>query len=48
MMGTAVVRGILVAAGPDFLAVRVGQNAACRDILIPYNAVGMIIPGMLM
>jgi len=57
MMGTAVVRGVLVFAGTDFLAVRVaadmcpgivGPNAGARDVLIPYQAVGMIVPGMLM
>lgn len=57
MMGTAVVRGILVFAGADYLAVRVapdmcpgvmGPNAGAMDVLIPYHAVGMIVPGMLM
>lgn len=47
-MGTAMVAGTLVFAGADYLAVRVGSNAGARDVLIPYHAVGMIVPGMVM
>ena len=48
VIGTAVVSGVLVFAGVDYIAVRVGTGTACRDVLIPYNAIGMIIPGGLM
>lgn len=48
MMGTAVVSGVVVFAGADFLAVRVGAMPGARDVLIPYNAVGLIVPGMCM
>lgn len=54
MMGTTVVNGTLVAAGEDFMVVRVsgdkcppmGPNAGMLDVLIPYNAVGLIVPGL--
>lgn len=45
MMGTAVVSGTLAFAGVDYLAIRIRAGMACRDILIPYNAVGMIVLG---
>ena len=45
MMGTAVVSGTLAFAGVDYLVIRIPAGAVCRDILIPYDAVGMIIPG---
>lgn len=41
--GTAVVSGTLAFAGADYLVVRVPVGAACRDLVIPYNAVGMIL-----
>lgn len=45
-MGTAVVSGVLVFAGADYMAVRVGATTCPRDVLIPYNAVGLIMPGV--
>ncbi|MGE5579500.1 MAG: hypothetical protein ACM3WU_05570 [Bacillota bacterium] len=59
-MGTTVVSGVLVAAGGDYLVVRVnghmcppmgpgmGNNMGLLDVLIPYNAVGLIVPGPMM
>lgn len=59
MMGTTVVNGVLVAAGGDYLVVRVsgdmcppmgpnmGGNMGLLDVLIPYSAVGLIVPGMM-
>jgi hypothetical protein len=42
-MGTAVVSGTLAFAGADYLVVRVPVAATCHDIIIPYNAVGMVL-----
>lgn len=44
-MGTAVVSGTLGFAGIDYLVIRIPAGTECRDILIPYNAVGMIVLG---
>lgn len=41
--GTAVVSGTLAFAGADYLAIRVPAGGVCRDVVIPYNAVGMIV-----
>ena len=45
MMGTAVVSGTLAFAGADYLVIRIPAGAACKDILVPYNAVGVIVLG---
>jgi hypothetical protein len=45
MMGTAVVSGTLAFAGADYLVVRIPAGAVCKDILVPYNAVGVIVLG---
>lgn len=44
---TAVLAGSLGFLGADYLILRVRCNAACIDLLIPYNAIGMIVPGFL-
>lgn len=43
MMGTMSVSGTLAFAGVDYLVIRIPVCEGCQDILIPYNAVGMII-----
>lgn len=44
MMTTATVSGTLAFAGTDYLVIRVpATGGACTDVLIPYNAVGMIV-----
>lgn len=46
MMGTTVLNGILVFAGADYLALHVPlTGVSFREVLIPYNAIGMILPG---
>ncbi len=45
MMGTAVVAGTLAFAGADYLALNAPLEGACREVLIPYTAVGMIVVG---
>lgn len=48
MMGTAFVVGTLGFVGADYLIIRVPDGTMCRDILIPYNAIGMVLfPTML-
>lgn len=42
-MGTATVTGTLAFAGLDYLVIRIPVNQICTDILIPYNAIGMIV-----
>jgi hypothetical protein len=37
------VSGTLAFAGADYLAIRVPAGGVCRDVVIPYNAVGMIV-----
>ena len=44
MMGTVVVSGTLAFAGADYLVLRI-PAWNCRDILIPYDAIGTVIPG---
>ncbi len=44
-METAVVAGTLGFVGADYLILRVRVNAMCRDILIPFTAIGMLVTG---
>ncbi len=45
-MRTTVISGILVFAGADFLVLHVPIGAANpRELLIPYTAIGIIVPG---
>jgi hypothetical protein len=41
--GTATVTGTLGFAGLDYLVIRILVDHICTDILIPYNAIGMIV-----
>lgn len=43
-MMTTVVTGTLAFAGVDYLVIRVRVDSACRDVVIPYNAVGAVVP----
>ena len=46
MMGTAVLNGVLAFAGADYINLHVPMaGASYREVLIPYNAIGMILPG---
>ena len=46
MMGTAVLNGILAFAGADYIDLHVPLTGVeFREALIPYNAIGMILPG---
>jgi hypothetical protein len=42
-VGTGTVTGTLAFAGVDYLVIRIPVNQTCADILIPYNAIGMIV-----
>lgn len=45
MMETAMVSGTLAFVGPDFIVIRVPDCMTCKDIIIPYNAIGLILSG---
>jgi hypothetical protein len=42
-MDTAVIAGTLTFAGVDHLALSVAHEGVCREMLIPYTAIGMIV-----
>jgi hypothetical protein len=46
MMGTTVLNGVLAFAGADYIDLHVPlAGVECREVLIPYNAIGMVLPG---
>lgn len=44
---TAVLAGTLGFVGMDYLILRVRCRGVCTDLLVPYNAIGMIVAGYL-
>jgi len=46
MMRTVVLYGVLAFAGADYLDLHLPATATeFKEVLVPYNAVGMILPG---
>ncbi|MGE5579411.1 MAG: hypothetical protein ACM3WU_05125 [Bacillota bacterium] len=46
-MGTGVVAGTLGFVGADYIIIRVPCRGVCIDLLVPFNAIGMIVVGYL-
>lgn len=45
--GTGVIAGTLGFVGSDYIIIRVPRHGVCVDLLIPFGAIGMIVPGYL-
>lgn len=45
MKGTTIVIGTLAFVGTDYIVVRIALKDACQDVLIPFTAIGKVVPG---
>ncbi len=46
-VGTGVVSGTLRFVGTDYIIIGVPVGGVCRDLIIPFNAIGMVVAGCL-